>query len=81
MASLPIYLADFTCYNPPEEYLVDFYKSQEEAWRWKVRDAARQDLCAALWAAGGRPRTLPPSRGRMAAKAAAAAQHSMNGAL
>jgi hypothetical protein len=39
MAELPIYLADFSCFNAPEELKVDFYKSQEAAWRWKVNTA------------------------------------------
>jgi hypothetical protein len=33
----PIYLADFTCFDPPEELRVDFEASQQAAWRWKVR--------------------------------------------
>jgi hypothetical protein len=36
MAHLPIYLADFSCFNAPDELKVDFFKSQEAAWKWKV---------------------------------------------
>jgi hypothetical protein len=36
MAHLPVYLADFSCFNAPDELKVDFFKSQEAAWKWKV---------------------------------------------
>jgi len=37
MANMPVYLADFSCFNAPDELKVDFRESQEAAWRWKVR--------------------------------------------
>jgi hypothetical protein len=33
---LPIYLVDFSCFAAPDELKVDYNKSQEAAWRWKV---------------------------------------------
>lgn len=31
-----MYLVDYSCYNAPKELRVDFHKSQEAAWNWKV---------------------------------------------
>lgn len=42
MAHLPVYLADFSMFNAPDELKVDFYKSQEAAWRWKVTKCNRR---------------------------------------
>lgn len=36
MATLPVYLVDFSCFNAPEELRVDYQESQAAAWRWKV---------------------------------------------
>jgi hypothetical protein len=36
---LPIYLVDFSCFSAPDELKVDYNKSQEAAWRWKVRSS------------------------------------------
>jgi hypothetical protein len=46
MAQLPIYLVDFSCFSAPDELKVDYNKSQEAAWRWKVRRAGGHDIAA-----------------------------------
>jgi hypothetical protein len=39
MSNLPVYLVDYSMFNPPEELRVDFYRSQDDAWKWKVRSS------------------------------------------
>lgn len=32
----PVYMVDFSVYNPPEELKVDYKASTEAAWKWDV---------------------------------------------
>jgi hypothetical protein len=47
MSNLPVYLVDYSMFNPPAELRVDFYKSQDDAWKWKVRSSKWATHCSA----------------------------------
>ncbi|WIA35445.1 hypothetical protein OEZ86_003885 [Tetradesmus obliquus] len=53
MAHLPVYLADFSCFNAPDELKVDFFKSQEAAWKWKCCTKAKHDFVSKIFLASG----------------------------
>lgn len=53
MAHLPVYLADFACFEAPDELKVDFFKSQDDAWRWKCCTKEKHDFVSKIFLASG----------------------------
>ncbi|WIA41915.1 hypothetical protein OEZ86_009230 [Tetradesmus obliquus] len=59
MANLPVYLVDYSMFTPPAELRVDFYKSQDDAWKWKCCSKDKHDFVSKIFLASGISVTRP----------------------
>eukprot|EP00775_Hariotina_reticulata_P014382 gene14382-14484_t len=55
---MSVYLADFSCFNAPDELKVDFRQSQEAAWKWKCCTKEKHDFVSKIFYKSGVSTTM-----------------------
>eukprot|EP00878_Enallax_costatus_P041492 GHUV01048285.1.p1 GENE.GHUV01048285.1~~GHUV01048285.1.p1 ORF type:complete len:121 (+),score=22.42 GHUV01048285.1:194-556(+) len=53
MASLPVYLADYSMFHAPDELRVPFHESQEAAWKWKAVTKEKHEFVSKIFLKSG----------------------------